>query len=41
MGNGVVPGYGSDQSAHRSKITGLYAMVLVVDMIKEVWGLMK
>ena len=37
----MVPGYGLDQSAHRSKITGLYAMVLVVEMIKEVWGFTK
>ena len=41
MGTVVVPGYGSDQSAYRSEIAGLYAMVLVVEMIKEVWGLSK
>ena len=39
MGTVVVPGYASDQSAYRSEIAGLYAMVLVVEMIKEVWGL--
>ena len=37
----MVPGYASDQSAYRSDIAGLYAMVLVVEMIKEVWGLTK
>ena len=41
MGNVVVPGYGLDQSAYRSEIAGLYAMVLVVEMIKEVWGFTK
>ena len=41
MGNVVVPGYRLDQSAYRSEIAGLYAMVLVVEMIKEVWGLTK
>ena len=39
MGTVVVPGYASDQSAYRSEIAGLYAIVLVVEMIKEVWGL--
>ena len=35
----MVPGYASDQSAYRSEIAGLYAIVLVVEIIKEVWGL--
>ena len=39
MGSTLVPGYGSDQSAYRSEISGIYAMVLIVEMIKEVWGL--
>ena len=41
MGTVVVPGYGSDQSAYRSEIAGLYATALVVEIIKEVWGLTK
>ena len=41
MGSTLVPGYGSDQSAYRSEIAGIYAMVLIVEMIKEVWGLTK
>ena len=41
MGNCVVTGYGLDQSAYGSEIYGLYTMVLLVYMIKEVWGLTK
>ena len=41
MGVALVPGYGSDQSAYRSEIAGIYAMVVIVEMIKEVWGLTK
>ena len=39
MGSVVVPEYASDQSAYRSEIAGIYAMVLVVEMIKVVWEL--
>ena len=35
----MVPGYASNQSAYRSEIAGIYAMVLVVEMIKVVWEL--
>ena len=39
MGKTIVPGYASDQSAYRSEIAGIYSMVLIVEMIKEVWKL--
>ena len=39
MGYVMVPGFASDQSAYRSEIAGIYGSVLVVEMIKEVWGI--
>ena len=41
MGTVIVPGYASDQSAYRCEIGGLYVMLLMVEMIKEVWTLTK
>jgi len=35
----AVPGYGSDQSAYRSELEGIYAMVVIVEKIKEMWTL--
>ena len=39
MGLVNVPGYGSDHSAYRSEIAGIYGIVLVIEMIQQVWGL--
>ena len=39
MGNVLVPGFPSDQSVYRSKITGQYGMVVVVEIIKSLWVL--
>ena len=39
MGNVLVSGFKSDQSAYRSEIGGLYGLVIVVEMIKEMWDL--
>ena len=33
-----VPRYASDQSSYRSEISGLYDILLVIEMFKEVWG---
>ena len=35
----ITPGFHSDQSAYRSEISGLYAMVTVIDSICKVWDL--
>ena len=34
MGTVEVSGYGSDQSAYRSKLAGIYAMVVIIEKIK-------
>jgi len=39
MGTVEVPGYGSDQSAYRSELVGIYAMIVIVEKIKEMWTL--
>ena len=39
MGTVEVPGHGSDQSAYRSELAGIYAMVLVVEVIKDIWSI--
>ena len=39
MGNVLVPGFASDQSAYRSEIAGIYGLVMVTEAIKRLWGL--
>ena len=39
MGTVEVPGHGSDQSAYRSELAGIYAIVLVVEVIKDIWSI--
>jgi len=39
MGTVKVPGYGLDQSIYRSELAGIYAMVVIVENIKEMWTL--
>ena len=41
MGNVLIPGFKSDHSAYRSEIGGIYALVRVVELIKEMWNLDK
>ena len=41
MGNVIVPGFHSDQSAYRSEIAGIYGLVMVTEAIKRLWGLEK
>ena len=36
-GDGIIPGFPSDQSAYRSEIGGLYGLVLAVEIIKDLW----
>lgn len=35
----LLPGFKSDQSANMSEISGIYDMVMVVELIKELWKL--
>ena len=39
IGDCIIPGFPSDQSAYRSEIRGLYTLVLVVEMIKDMWNI--
>ena len=39
LGDCILPGFPSDQSAYRSEIGGIYALVLVVDIIKDMWNI--
>ena len=39
MGHLVSPGFNSDQSAYRSEISGLYAMVMMTEAIIKVWNI--
>ena len=41
VGTLITPGFHSDHSAYRSEISGIYAMVTMVESIKHVWGLTK
>ena len=41
MGNVLIPGFKSDQSAYISEIGGIYALVMVVELIKRMWDLDK
>ena len=41
LGNVLIPGFKSDQSAYRSEIGGIYGLVLVVELTKEMWNLDK
>ena len=41
QGKVAVPGYASDQSAYRSELAGLYAIVYVIETLVEVYGLSK
>ena len=38
-GDCIIPGSPSDQSAYRSEIGGLYGLVIVVEMIKDMWNI--
>lgn len=35
MGNVLIPGFTTDQSAYRSEIGGVYDLVMVIDLIKD------
>ena len=37
-GNVLIPGHHTDHSAYRSEIGGLYGLVLMTELMKEVWG---
>ena len=41
QGKVAVPGFASDQSAYRSELAGLYAIVYVVETLIEVYGLVQ
>ena len=41
IGRLVTPGFPSNHSAYRSEISGVYAMVAMVEGIKEVWNITK
>ena len=36
-GNVLIPGHHTDHSAYRSEIGGLYELVLMTELIKQVW----
>ena len=36
-GNVLIPGHHTDHSAYRSEIGGLYGLVLMTELMKEVW----
>ena len=38
-GNVLIPGHHTDHSAYRSEIGGLYGLVLMTELIKQVWGI--
>ena len=38
-GNGLIPGHHTDHSAYRSEIGELYGLVLMTELMKEVWGI--
>ena len=35
----MIPGHHTDHSAYRSEIGGLYGLVLMTELMKEVWGI--
>lgn len=37
MGNVLISGFKSDQSAYRSEIGGICTLVMVVELIKSMW----
>ena len=41
MGNVLIPGFKSGQSAYRSEIGEIYALVMVAELIKRIWNLGK
>lgn len=42
MGNVLIPGFKTDQSAHMSEIGGMYGlMIMVIELIKDLWDLKK